>query len=367
MSQVISLVNQLNHVYYDQNLNDFSILKSIRQTIQSSSTLKDLKMMQAFNDDIYCYIEHEGKSRFNQIKNLINKGEDNFVFSVFSSPYFKSLRLDGFYYRAVDISDRIKEKFHSPALPVNLIETSIGFSSSNVVALFPENHLDNIQLPEDSIFYFMNKFVERFFRTTQPLLKKVKSPHVMSLQNASKEKIEFLASCWVHLHEHFHRQGSMPIPEFLDIKSIKPLAGLEELRVDLLSIIACLEDTELPESQLVAEFILMERLFRYSIESPEKISYDAISSQLLFQYLLENGGISVDAHDIVSIHSDILIHLKKLSSAIATIEKQIDKKDRFTVQSQLLAFVHQYVQYDAENKSFKYHAYFQQLRLLMHV
>src|SRR5262249_13783486 len=140
-----------------------------------------------------------------------------------------------------------------------------GFESRVVVALFPENHIDGVQALDDLIFYFINKFVERHKRITRKMLDAVVAPEAFPLlRGASDEDIERASCWWVRLHEYHHRQGDMPIhiPEFLRAKSLKPLAGLEELRVDVSGMLACLHNDKLPakDASLAFQFILAERL-----------------------------------------------------------------------------------------------------------
>ena len=130
------------------------------------------------------------------------------------------------------------------------------------------------------------------------------------------------------------------------MKSIKELAGLEELRVDLCSIITCLDDTQFSKDQasFVYQFILAERLLRYAIEGVPKITYDSISSKILFNFLLQHKAIYVKDSQLylTNIVSDCL---RELLYNINAIEDQIYYRSEKEVQKMLLNFVHSYTNF----------------------
>src|SRR5690606_25598103 len=112
--------------------------------------------------------------------------------------------------------------------------------SDLAVAIFPENFLHAGEIPTEArSFYFIDKFVRRCKEKTIPFVRsKTTLRSLTLLKTATDEQIEEAASLWVYLHEHFHRQGVLPLPKALKLKSSRSTAGLEELRVDLLAMLA---------------------------------------------------------------------------------------------------------------------------------
>ena len=357
MSEIIKAINQLRLKFKGANLRDGRTLHQIVELLSNDAVLKNVPAVQSFIKDTVSFTEQT--SRLTHIKHHINHKADSLVFSAFDTPYFPDLSLDAFYYKALPISKSLRQKLKSPVLPANILEGTEGFLSRSVVALFPENHIDHIQLSEDTIFYFIDKFVARFFKITKPLLQIVNPAQMIAIRNASPEEIEQACIYWVCLHEYFHRQGHMPIPKFLDIKSCRPLAGLEELRVDLRSIFYCLDDAEFMENpQFVAEFILTERLLRYAVEGIPKPNYDAIASQVLFNYLTHHDAINIDVNHVITLKPNVYKVLRVFYHKIDKIESKINDTNEQEVRAQLLKFVHSNLQSESENEDYQHNLYF---------
>jgi hypothetical protein len=174
--------------------------------------------------------------------------------------------------------------------------------------------------------------------------------------------MEKASTYWVWLHEYHHRQGHMPISKYLKIKSLKPLAGLEECRVDVSAMLVCLNDKSLPahDAALAYEFILSERLLRYSVQGV-KPNYDAISSQLLFNYLLENRGLSL-RKGIIHLESNLPLVLAAFLEEINKIESFIHQEEAKTVQQRLLVFTKKYTLFDKKTMDYKHIPYFQKVK-----
>jgi hypothetical protein len=245
-------------------------------------------------------------------------------------------------------------------MPVAIEHKSTGFDSRTVVALFPENHLDGSQRSEDLVFYFIDKFVERHLRITRKLLDDIVAPEAFPLvRSADEAGLEAASAWWVHLHEYHHRQGDMPIPEYLPAKKSKALAGLEELRTDVSSMLACLDDDRLDPrlSALTYQFVLAERLLRYSVEGRNKPNYDAVASQLLFTYLLETGGIAV-ADGRIRLLPELPAVLRAFLGEITTTERLIHTHPVDHVKARLLAFANRYTDFDPEAGDYRHIPFF---------
>lgn len=158
------------------------------------------------------------------------------LLDLFSVPYNPDLGFDWLFFRSVTVPAYWKQRFPSQALPIAVVTYSPGFRSPRSVALFPENFLKTpYPLESQPVYYFMDKFVERWFRITVPAVEKflIDSQDFTSLLQKNSEEMLRVAATWVSMHEHFHEQGPLPIREALPIKSSRSAAALEELRVDL--------------------------------------------------------------------------------------------------------------------------------------
>ena len=333
----ISTIEGVKQTFSGQDLKQKQVLKEIR----NHPVLRDSSIAQSLLLDLE---ESDcAPKRLKHLKDHINHQKTNTVFSLFYATYFPSLNIDGFRYELLPEPAELALHMRSPVLAVKWVEATSGFHKRGVVALFPENHIDGIQLGEDKIFYFINRFVERFDRVTRKLLPLVDFSGIAELM--AMPTIEELAVYWVWLHEHFHRQGPMPIPEYLPYKTLKPLAGLEELRVDIAGMYHCLHsDWMRPEKgRLIATFILAERLLRYAVEGSSKPNYDAIASQVLFQYLLNEKAF-------------------KFYQEISGMESQVQADGPERVQANMLQFACQYNENKNDFVNFKHFGYFTWLK-----
>jgi hypothetical protein len=344
-----------------QLLRDEAEIKELSRKLGSSRALRGLPAVQAFLEDLDVF--KPGK-RLEATKAHINNRRDNVVFSLFDASYFPRLNLDCLTYDTLPTDPYLAERYASNTMPVNITGKTTGFGSRVVVALFPENHIDGIQEPDDLIFYFIDKFLERHNGITRLLIDEVMEPGSFPLlQGACDRKVEQASSWWVRLHEYHHRHGDMPIPEYLAAKKAKPLAGLEELRVDVSGMLVCLHDTELPreEARAAYEFILAERLLRYAVEGIPRPNYDAVASQLLFNYLEGNGGIGlVDGR--IRLTEKLPDVLRDFLSEIERIESGIHRDPVGVVKQRLLDFTNRYTDYDAESRDYRHIPYFAEVK-----
>jgi Family of unknown function (DUF6421) len=336
-------------------------LRSLSSRLTSSRLLRSQPAVQAFAADCLTFEDHP---RLVETKGHINYLADNHIFSLFDARYFPALSLDYLSYRTLPVDRHLASRYASNTMAVNIEQKTAGFASRVTVALFPENHIDGLQQGDDLIFYFIDKFVERHVRLTRLLINEAMAkdafPRVRVAGTAEVER----ASCWwVRLHEYHHRQGDMPIPAFLDVKRMKPLAGLEELRVDVSGMLACLHDAALPrqDALLAYEYMLAERLLRYAVEGIPRPNYDAVASQLLFNYLIQAGGIYL-SNNRIHLGPDLPAVLASFLEEIHIIEACIQSESRESVKGRLLEFTNQYTDYDAEARDYLHIPYFAELK-----
>ncbi|MEV4945521.1 DUF6421 family protein [Streptomyces sp. NPDC053755] len=336
-------------------------LAELLRHLEESEHLRHQPAAQAFMDDLREDLrEGLAERRLSRTKEHINIERDRHLFSLFNASYFPRLSLDYLTYETLPTHPHLARRYGSNTMPVNITACSDGFASRVVVALFPENHIDGRQDPDDLIFYFIDKFVERHNRVTRKMIDEVMAPGSFPLvQGADDDLVEAASSWWVRLHEYHHRQGDMPIPDYLHAKKLKPLAGLEELRVDVSSMLVCLNDPELPaeEARRAYEYMLAERLLRYAVEGIPRPNYDAVASQLLFNYLSRHGGIALREQKI-HLRPELPDVLAAFLGEIQAVERRIHTASVAEVKTGLLDFTNRYTDYDEEAGDYRHIPFF---------
>jgi uncharacterized protein DUF6421 len=345
---------------------DAAFLRGLAKKLKDTRTLYREPAVQCFIEDIESI---EDTVRLPRTKAHINGKANHRIFSLFDASYFPALSLEFLAYRPLPVDENLAARYASKTTPVTIEQMSQGFTSRVVVALFPENHIDHVQNSDDLIFYFIDKFIERHQRITRKLLDNIVDESAFGLlRNASIADIEKASTHWVWLHEYHHHKGDMPLRQYLSLKSLKPLAGLEELRVDVSGMMVCLGDSGLKprDAEMAYQFILAERLLRYSVEGIPKPNYDAVASQLLFNFLLENRGIELinGKLHLMPLLPEVL---RDFLSRIHSIERTIYFLEPRKVQKKLLDFVNQYTVYDPELRDYQHIGFFADVKRRLNV
>ncbi|CAN0483728.1 unnamed protein product, partial [Scytosiphon promiscuus] len=101
----------------------------------------------------------------------------------------------------------------------------------------------------------------------------------------------YKARCvWGYLHDYFHHQGPRPFDRHVSIKTRWFTGLLEEIKVDLQSLLAC-RTGGIPDGDAVAEFILLDRAFRYPLEPDWYRNFDSGTGLILLAMLEEHGAL----------------------------------------------------------------------------
>ena len=266
---------------------------------------------------------------FALVREYAHNDQPTLIFSKFAAPYNKDLCFEGLLLEHIEVPKLVALLFPSNARPVNLLAQTQGFESLRSVALFPENFSTQKVLNEhDPVYYFINKFVLRFKNRTRPFLAsgRVTGGCFEDLPKIDDEALLLLASAWVSMHEHFHTQGSLPIPKSLPQKSSRSSAAVEELRVDLLTILHS-RNILAPRlgvfGSLVGQFVLAERLLRYPIDAHPNVDYDSRSSVMLAHMLKAQGAVSWETGKFEINASIIFLALQKVLDQIEMLELSI--------------------------------------------
>jgi hypothetical protein len=253
------------------------------------------------------------------------------ILSWFQASYNPKLSLEMVIKQDIPVRKELTLGFPARAWMVRVLAATDGFAGINDLNLFPENFLSQKALRLDyPAFYFINRFKERFLAEGKPLMVKFLSGEIVDrVLGLSDSQIEKTFVYWLQLHEHFHRTGPLPLPQYLNVKSGRSSAAFEELRVDLNTIMALYELTIPSEvdTKLMSFFVFAERLLRYaSIRHPQE-DYDARSGQALVNYLASQNVIRMQNEKIEVKFDEVIESLRNLALKMQSTENSVVAED----------------------------------------
>jgi hypothetical protein len=332
--------NELHHQYFEI----VAVVDEIRKQIQSHkddvlsrtdyqlignalSPFSHIRTVAVFLEDCANCVGRQ--LDFSNTRDFVFQKHEPLVLSFFNAPYNKEYGLDAFVYDIEKPDQYFVEKFKgSKATSINILTCTNGFDQYPLcVALFPENFCALKHFKEGfNVFYFVNVFERRFQEYGKPTLAGfVDEKSFWRLKRVSREVRQKAFATWHYLHEYFHSTGSLPLTEYLKIKSTRKAAAIEESRVDVLSILECLNSARdnFSDGFIYAELILFERLIRYSIHSNPDENYDAKSSYVLLGFLHQSGTVSLDDQILDLDRLGLKKSLEDYLSAVDQLEEEI--------------------------------------------
>lgn len=310
------------------------------------------------------YQANTGVATSQHCKQVINSRKYDELYGLFDASYFPSLGFDGIKFKPLPLPTYDGFTLDSPVVPIKVTNATEGFMAPAVVALFPENHFGGVQKANDKIFYFIDRFAARHINKTKLILSKFVNEGTFSrVKDFTLEEAEDYSVHWIWLHEYFHRVSPAPVPEYLDMKSYKPLAGLEESRVDMMAVRFIYEKSNLPKEKAtkICEFILAERLLRYAVEGIPNPNYDAIGSQVLANFLKNNGYLKI-SNNKLSIADDYMEGVYKFTDKIHDLEKYVESESRENVKGRLIEFVNSNLNMAYSSRQYLHDSFFLMVR-----
>jgi hypothetical protein len=127
--------------------------------------------------------------------------------------------------------------------------------------------------------------------------------------------------------------------------------------------LACLHDPGLParEAELTFEYILAERLLRYAVEGIPRPNYDAIASQLFFNYLRQAGAVVLRG-DRIEFNDGLPEALARFLADVEAIEAHIETEPAQRVKARLLEFTNRYTDFDEERRDYAHISFFAEVK-----
>jgi hypothetical protein len=189
----------------------------------------------------------------------------------------------------------------------HLIAGSRGLLEGNNIVFFPENIQAATPVARQAYaVFFFNKFHRIFNEITLPAAHRATSGIGIANPTAPDPRACYKARCvWGYLHDYFHHQGPRPFNRHVSIKTRWFTGLLEEIKVDLQSLLAC-RAGGIPDGDAVAEFILLDRAFRYPLEPDWYRNFDSGTGLILLAMLEEHGALLLLPDGRLEIHADAL-------------------------------------------------------------
>jgi len=324
--------------------------------VDAACTYRKDAVTSAFSADITATVH--GIWDFSRTRAAIDENESTLIIGALQNPYNQLLGLDCLICEQLTPDVEFFQKYPgSFARVIALKASSNGFLPNSCVAIFGEHFVTPVGVEQDNkACYFVDRFVARYHRVTKSLMARFIDPSSLLLARSAGDDIILRAMCvWLHMHEYSHRLGFMPLPKHLDVKTSRDAASVEELRVDILTVLSCFEMFEQghPDAAAFAEIVFTERCFRYAVQYDINENYDARGCAILFNWLVSMGAIK-DGHNglVVAPFPALVAALRTIISTIDNLEATLTGENRSVNAQQKTRLVRSYL--DWKGPSIKY-------------
>lgn len=317
---------QLLNSHRRTNGTSFSTPRSMMKLSSELEPWTASKVVSTFRQDLMAAAkksQNGAPSSMNQhaTQEAICAPESGLILGKFASRYNSQLSVEALAIEHVAVPTFVPASFASSAAPIRVLMNTTGFNSNRIVAVFMEEleGIDHTRIVNDRAFYMVDRFALRSLTRTLPIVSGVADGEIKNLYSSlSFARAEQLSAAWVTLHEYFHRMGAMPIPQCLSVKNTRSAAAIEELRVDLSAVLACLDGNIAgSDGHDLANFVFAERLLRYGTELHPHSDYDGRSSHILWGMFAAEG---IEQSDIFSKPFGIT----QFGGAVRSVVKQIE-------------------------------------------
>ncbi|MER6997962.1 DUF6421 family protein [Streptomyces sp. NPDC000410] len=209
-----------------------------------------------------------------------------------------------------------------------LLSASQGLREGNCVVFFPENiPTAHPCTHQNFAWFFFNRHVGIYAHTLAITAELCGAGTPFAgesrLRSADVDPEDvYQARCiWGYMHDYFHHTGPRPLDQNLALKTKWRPGLLEELKVDMKSAIACHEE-QVPYGDIIFEYIMLERLFRYPAQPEPLRNFDAGTGFALGTWLADHGLLTVDEQGRrrLGSKSDIVASVRELVQLIEEIE-----------------------------------------------
>ena len=332
----VSAINELRRDFNPYIAGRGKVPQPLTEAIsRTARAFRDDAVTRAFADEVSA--TSDGVWDFSRTRAAIDATSSTLIIGALQNPYNELQGLDCLILEQLSPDPEFLETYPgSFARVIALKASSDGFSPNSCVALFGEHFVT----PQGGVeqhnkaCYFVDRFVARYNKITKMLITNYLHSGSMPLARKADDKVILRAMCvWLHMHEYSHRTGNMPLPEFLDFKTPRDAASLEELRVDVLTVLACYEMAMRghPQAAAYAEIVFTERCFRYAVQYDINQNYDARGCAILFNWLVSLGSIKDSPNGlVVAVLPELVSALRRIIATIDALEETLIRADRAT-------------------------------------
>jgi hypothetical protein len=208
----------------------------------------------------------------------------------------------------------------------HLLAGSRGLTRGNNIVFFPENIRASTQIERQryAIFFF-NKFHRIFNEVTWPAATAATRGLDVANPTRTDPRACYKARCvWGYLHDYFHHQGARPFDTQVAIKTRWFTGLLEEIKVDLQSYLACVQG-DIVDGTAVAEFILLDRAFRYPLEPDWYRNFDSGTGLILLSVLHQEKAVTIEPDGRIALRTDeVAVAAERFIARVEALEQLDD-------------------------------------------
>lgn len=212
------------------------------------------------------------------------------------------------------ISKEFDEIYSSYPHPKNICQASHllagtkGIVTGNNIVFFPENIKSTIDLKKQtSAIFFFNKFYDIYNEITIPLWDSIGDSSQLTYSRNIDRVTNYKARCvWGYFHDYFHHQGSLPFDENISLKTNWYVGVIEEIKVDLQTLIELMNNSNLAYRNITIEYILFDRIFRYTKEQRPLSTFDSATAFFLISYFNQMKVLLVDENNNLYFNFDLI-------------------------------------------------------------
>jgi Family of unknown function (DUF6421) len=228
-----------------------------------------------------------------------------------------------------------------------LVAASRGLRIGNCIALFPEGVAGAQRgMRQHFGMFFLNKFQAIYETQTLPAAWRETDGPGRGRENGWQSVNMSPAACysarclWAYLHDYFHHQGPRPLHENPTVKRNWFVGVLEETKVDAQAgQVSQLPGTPFGPEQI--EFMLLERIFRYTKHPDAVRNFDAGSGLFMYSWLRAAGAIGLGSDGRLQLDwPACVVSLGDLADAITTVERTARDDDDYRAKARALVRTH---------------------------
>jgi hypothetical protein len=227
--------------------------------------------------------------------------------------------------------------------PVRILTASDGIAEGNCLVFFPEN-VAAPQKPETQPYamFLFSKFRRIHQTYALPSAEAILEPDTVPRASSgmSAEDCYAARSVWGYLHDSAHYRGPWPFDEHIALKMNWFVGVLEEIKVDVKTVLACAEGAT-EHDDAVIDQILLERVFRYPLAEDATRNFDSGTGVFLYSLFRDAGAITGGSQGRLRLDRDAAIEaMRDYEATIERLEAEVATEEEYKRRAKELVRVH---------------------------